>query len=573
MDVICVTETWLDSSIPDEFVTIPGFMTPERKDRQTPDAGIIFHGGVACFVRTGLAYTRRLDLEHPTLEVMWIEIVTRSGKFLLSIVYRPPSEPVEFWTVFEENIQQARDSTNNPIYMCGDFNNDTLNPRNIISRLFNHQGLTIVNCQPTHFSTKPTCLDLFATTTPHKVNLVVTTGPTLSNHSAVILYKDGTDNESGSYTRHVTDFSRANWDRINERLLEHTWPDLGTDCSLDDAAMKWTKDFNIIVNTFTPTKKITIKEGDKKWMNYKIRRLIQLRDRIFKKAKLKPRSHPLWEKHKKICKQKNEEIKKAKEKRINELAEKINKGLHCRKEWWKTASTLYKKKKDTSSCPLLHDNTVIHDNHLKAEIFNKYFCDMSAIEGPDDEIPECELAECDSSITNITTDEEEVTKIQSGLRVGSATGYDGVSNLSLKKTRASVAPYLCRLFNRCLEEGIMPSCWKRANVTPILKKGSANITKNYRPISLLSCTSKVLEKIVHRRVSKHVSDNNLLPPNQYGFVKGSSTTSQLLDISHLIATALDARLTSKLLFLDVSKAFDRVWHKALLFKLQKLGIR
>ena len=70
-----------------------------------------------------------------------------------------------------------------------------------------------------------------------------------------------------------------------------------------------------------------------------------------------------------------------------------------------------------------------------------------------------------------------------------------------------------------------------------------------------------------------MSDNNLLPPNQYGFVKGSSTDAQLLDIKHLIATALDSRLTSKLLFLDVSKAFDRVWHKALLFKLQRLGIR
>ena len=265
-------------------------MAPERKDRQTPDAGRIFHGGVACFIRTGL------DLEHPTLEV-WIEIATRSGKFLLSIVYRPPSVHVEYWTLLGENIQHARDSSTNPIYMCGDFNNDTLNPRNTISRLLNRQDLTIVNCQPTHFSTKPTCLDLFATTTPQKVNLVMTTGPTLSNHSAVILFKDGTENVCGSYTRLVTDYSRANWDRINEQLLVHPWPDLGTDCNLDDAAMKWTEDFNTIVNTFTPTKKITIKDGDKKWINYKIRRLMQLRDRIFRKAKSKPKSHPLWDKH------------------------------------------------------------------------------------------------------------------------------------------------------------------------------------------------------------------------------------------------------------------------------------
>ena len=145
--------------------------------------------------------------------------------------------------------------------------------------------------------------------------------------------------------------------------------------------------------------------------------------------------------------------------------------------------------------------------------------------------------------------------------------------MSLKRTSESISPYLSQLFNRCVEEGIMPSCWKRANVTPILKKGSANITKNYRPISLLSCTSKVLEKIVHKRVMSHVVENNLLPPNQYGFCKGSSTTSQLLDICHLIATALDSRLTSKLLFLDVSKAFDRVWHKAPLFKLEWLEIR
>ena len=190
---------------------------------------------------------------------------------------------------------------------------------------------------------------------------------------------------------------------------------------------------------------------------------------------------------------KNEEIKKAKEKRINELAEKINNGPHCRKEWWKTASTIYKKKKDTTSCPLLHENTVVHDNLSKADIFNTYFSNMSTVEGSDDAIPDCDLPVCVNLIEDISTDVTEVKKILSGLRVGSATGYDGVSNLALKKTNESIAPYLCQLFNRCLEDGVMPSCWKRANVTPILKKGSANITKNYRPISLLSCTSKVLE--------------------------------------------------------------------------------
>ena len=94
--------------------------------------GRIYHGGVACYVREGLAYTRRTDLEHPTMEMMWMEIATRSGKFLLAIAYRPPSEPIDFWTILEDNIQKARDSTDMPVYFCGDLNNDFLNPRNVI---------------------------------------------------------------------------------------------------------------------------------------------------------------------------------------------------------------------------------------------------------------------------------------------------------------------------------------------------------------------------------------------------------------------------------------------------------
>ena len=555
--------------IPDDQLSIPGFMAPERKDRTLPDLGRIFHGGVACYVRNGLAYNRRPDLEHPTMEMMWMEFTLRSGKFLLAVVYRPPSEPIDFWTTFEENIQNVRDSTDLPIYLCGDLNNDILNPKNTITPLLNRQGITIMNSQATHHAARPTCLDLFATSTPDKVNA----GPTLSNHSAVILHKDGHHRQPQGYTRTVSDYSRADWDKINHNITLHPWPPLEADCDLDQAARIWTEEFTAIVNSHTPTKKITIRDGDKKWMNYKIRRLMQLRDRIYRRAKHRPKSDPLWLKHRRICKRKNEEIKKAKEKRINDLAEKINKGPHSRKEWWKTASGLYKKKKDTTSCPLLHEDSVIHDNNMKANIFNEYFSKMSELQGNDDDIPECDIPRCEAEINNIVTTETEVKKRLNALKVGSATGYDGVSNLALKKTCEAITPYLTYLFNRCLEEGKMPNCWKRANVTPILKKGSANNTKNYRPISLLRCTSKVLEKIVHHRVMKHVSDNNLIPPNQYGFVKGSSTTSQLLDISHLIATALDSRLTLKLLFLDVSKAFDRVWHKALLFKLERLGIR
>ena len=124
-----------------------------------------------------------------------------------------------------------------------------------------------MNSQPTHYMSRPTCLDHFATSSPQKVNTVVTTGPTLSNHSAVILYKDGHPKQSEGFTRIVTDYSRADWNKINDLLTSHQWPALFEGCDLDAVASKWTEDFNYIIRSCTPSKKITIREGDKKWMN------------------------------------------------------------------------------------------------------------------------------------------------------------------------------------------------------------------------------------------------------------------------------------------------------------------
>ena len=123
------------------------------------------------------------------------------------------------------------------------------------------------------------------------------------------------------------------------------------------------------------------------------------------------------------------------------------------------------------------------------------------------------------------------------------------------------------------EEGIHAVMLETCKCVPIHKKGSLNDVKNFRPISLLSCTSKVLEKIVHNRVMTHLEDQGLIPDQQYDFRKNNSTTFQLFDVAHQLSQALDERLTTKMLFLDVIKALDRVWHKALLSKLQNMGIR
>ena len=116
--------------------------------------------------------------------------------------------------------------------------------------------------------------------------------------------------------------------------------------------------------------------------------------------------------------------------------------------------------------------------------------------------------------------------------------------------------------------------WKLANVTPIFKKGDKQLIKNYRPISLLPICGEILEKIIFKNLYSYLHTNNLITKNQSGFRPGDSTTNQLLYILDEIQHAFDCTksLEVRTVFLDISKAFDKVWHDGLIFKLEQNGI-
>ena len=116
--------------------------------------------------------------------------------------------------------------------------------------------------------------------------------------------------------------------------------------------------------------------------------------------------------------------------------------------------------------------------------------------------------------------------------------------------------------------------WKLANVTPIFKKGDKQSTENYRPISLLLICGKLFEKIIFNNLYPYLNSNNLITKNQSGFRPGDSTTNQLLFLVDEIHRAFEDRysLGTRAVFLDISKAFDKVWHDGLIFKLKQNGI-
>ena len=130
------------------------------------------------------------------------------------------------------------------------------------------------------------------------------------------------------------------------------------------------------------------------------------------------------------------------------------------------------------------------------------------------------------------------------------------------------------IFQNILVTSKYPDMWKFTNVTPIFKKVNKQLIKNYRPISLLPICGKAFEKIVFNNLYRYLNANNLITKNQSGFCPGDSTTNQLLYLVNEIHEAFEdsKSLEVRTVFLDISKAFDKIWHNGLVFKLKQNGI-
>ena len=134
-----------------------------------------------------------------------------------------------------------------------------------------------------------------------------------------------------------------------------------------------------------------------------------------------------------------------------------------------------------------------------------------------------------------------------------------------------ISSSLCSLFNRSFSLGVRPSAWKEALVIPVHKGGSKSSASNYRPIALLSVVSKVMEKIVPKRLSAFLDP--LLSKKQSGFRRHDGTSYQLLRLVQEWSDALDSSHLVGVIFFDFRKAFDRVCLDGLLLKLKSAGLQ
>ena len=180
----------------------------------------------------------------------------------------------------------------------------------------------------------------------------------------------------------------------------------------------------------------------------------------------------------------------------------------------------------------------------------------------------------DKKIDHIPIQSDEILALIRNLNPNKASGSDGISGQMLLLCDNLVVLPLQVIYQNILLSSIYPDMWKLANVIPIFKKGDKQLIKNYRPISLLPICGKIFEKIIFNNVYNYLNTNNLITKNQSGFRPGDSTTNQSLYLVNKIHKAFDdpKSLEVRAVFLDISKAFDKVWHDGLLFKLNQNGI-
>ncbi|GFW83559.1 RNA-directed DNA polymerase from mobile element jockey [Trichonephila clavipes] len=176
-----------------------------------------------------------------------------------------------------------------------------------------------------------------------------------------------------------------------------------------------------------------------------------------------------------------------------------------------------------------------------------------------------------TTLTPPLTSPTEVRGIIKRLQNHKAAGPDHIPNIALKYLTLNAITHLTKIYNQCLIKNHFPTQWKQANVVMLPKPNQDHkFSQNYRPISLLSTTAKVFERIILKRIQTHCKAIDCIPPEQCGFREGHSTLHQLIRVTNIINEGFANKFYTVGVFLDVKRAFDKMWHDGLTYKLIKL---
>ena len=279
-----------------------------------------------------------------------------------------------------------------------------------------------------------------------------------------------------------------------------------------------------------------------------------------------------------------EQIRVYDEKEIQALAERVG-SSRTTFDMWRSFNQFKNKNKcaEEPEAPLTKpDGKMTANNTERCAEFARYLSTVHKT--PDDPFFDADFKrEIDSQIQreSATISNESIPPIQLPnlkellleTKAKSSPGEDGVSYALLKKCSDNTKQIICNLLNQCLAKNEFPIQWKKAKVRMLPKPGrDKRRAANYRPISLLSCLGKILERYIYIYLIKELQDKEFFNKNQAGFIKGRSAHEHLFRLAQGIESGFKRRDCTLGLFLDVRAAFDSVWTNGLKYKIKKIGL-
>jgi hypothetical protein len=583
--VLAISETWIDKSVTNNEIKIDGYSI-ERHDRERSG------GGVCIYIKNNASYNPREDLQSPDIENVWIEIVLpKTRPIIVGAVYRPPKQCYnKFLSEFEQILTKLSYDTEK--YILGDFNisfNHKTPPifrnySNILSIFNLHQLIQTPTRVTDHSST---ILDHILCNNQEKVCQSGTINVGFSDHSIIYCTRKivrGTLNTSNA----VTIRSMKHYDKETYcNLLNQTdWVEFTSISDVNSAWLKFKNVMNDVIDMVAPVKEIKIKSRTEPWMTSEILEGIASRDQSFYKHRKNKSDTNLY---KKYCQERNDVQRSIRQSKKEYLSLKFEENKHDSKKLWSQLKNLgySDKSKEKGNIILNINDTLCYDSLTVANHINHFFTTIAdvlvsklpavisstfGIDSP--KFQEYYVAKgitaSDFKIKTVTNDF--IFKELCSLNHGKSTGLDRISPRFLKDGANILTTPIAHIVNLSIRTGSVPDDLKVARVTPLYKKKSKVEVGNYRPVSVLSTVSKILEKSVYTQVESYLTSNKLIYEYQSGFRRKISTNTCLVYLTDYIKSEIGSGNYVGIVAIDVQKAFDCVNHDILCRKLDLMGI-
>lgn len=562
-DLAVFTESWLTPDVDNhELLHSTSLFTTYRRDRVGRRGG-----GVLVFVKSSIeSNLLTTSCEH---EILCIRISLPTCTNILIACYRAPDCDRSF---IEDISSVVLDLvTRFPranLILCGDLNFPDIDWTNFTahtqqSRDFLEFALLYNFTQSVNEPTRGlNTLDLILTSNPELIQSVSCANG-LSDHSIVLFNISSRIPRRQPLNKYIRDYNKADFSLINEELEQFYLPfnQSAFTRSVNENWLLFKNKILTLVDRHVPL--VCIRgDADRPWYSNTIRKLSRKKKRLFRAAKKSP-SPSKWEKYLHSLHEYTAMLRRSKKKYFhNDLWDILRTKP---KKFWRLLGT---KNAHSNSIPLVDSDGSPTPKDQCPNVLNSYFTSVFTCE-PSHDTPTLRRSDY-SEMPPIEITTEGIIKLINNLQSSSAPGPDNIPAKILKATNTASSRFLQIIFTQSISEGTIPDDWKLSKVTPVFKSGHKSDPSNYRPIALTCIACKLLEHIIYSHTAAHLDNNNFFFHNQHGFRRGFSCETQLFQLTTDLNLNLDSSFQTDVIFIDFSKAFDRVPHQRLISKLSCL---